>query len=177
MMGKLNNRFCLGVLAACILLSGCQPDSGGNGATGSGSASTSSAVALAEIGKTADGWYQVYDQALAQAKTSGKPMLIDFTGSDWCGWCIKLDQEVFSTSEFKQWAQEHVVLLKLDFPKNSPQPASLKQQNAELHDKFQVRGYPSVLFIDSNGNQIGQYGYEAGGPAVWTKKASEILGG
>ncbi len=177
MIRRLFDGIFVAVISAGILLTGCQPDPGGNTSAGKGAAAEAKDVSLAEIGKTADGWYQVYDQALAQAKTSGKPMLIDFTGSDWCGWCIKLDEEVFSTSEFKTWAKDNVVLLKLDFPRMAPQPKSLKEQNISLRDKFQIRGYPTILFVDATEQKLGTYGYDQGGPGTWIKKANEIVGG
>ena len=177
MMRKLRDGYLLAAISAGILLTGCQPDSGGKASAGRGATAEAPNVPLTEIGMTSDGWYQVYDQALAQAKASGKPMLIDFTGSDWCGWCIKLDEEVFSTSEFKAWAKDHVVLLKLDFPQMTPQPKSLKEQNAALRDKFKIRGYPTILFVDATEQKIGDYGYDQGGPGPWIKKANEIVGG
>lgn len=150
---------------------------GGSVATGGGGGGGSVAdVSLATIGLTEDGWFQSYEQAVAKSKESGKPILVDFTGSDWCGWCIRLDNEVFVTDEFKQWADEHVVLLKLDYPRSKQLPPSLKQQNDELLQKHGVRGFPTILFLDSSGTKLGDYGYDAGGPEVWTKKADEILG-
>jgi protein disulfide-isomerase len=100
---------------------------------------------------------------------------MDFTGSDWCGWCIKLKNEVFNTPEFKAWAAKKVVLLELDFPRKAEQSAELKKQNQELAQKFNIEGYPTIIFADANGKQLGQYGYDEGGPAVWTKKADEFL--
>ena len=78
------------------------------------------------------GWLTSYDDAVAQAEATGKPILADFTGSDWCGWCIKLDKEVFSTSAFKEWASENVILLVVDFPRSKTLPAKLKKQNQKL---------------------------------------------
>lgn len=121
------------------------------------------------------GWLTSYPDALAQSKASGKPILMDFTGSDWCGWCKKLKAEVFETSEFKQWATSNVVLLELDFPRRTSQSPAIKQQNQELAQKFGVRGYPTIIFASNSGKVLGQYGYDEGGPSVWTKKASSFL--
>ncbi|HMP79092.1 MAG TPA: thioredoxin family protein [Pirellulaceae bacterium] len=132
-------------------------------------------VPLSQIGLTDDGWFQVYDQAVAKARETGKPLLVDFTGSDWCGWCIKLDEEVFAHDEFKKWAEENVVLLKLDYPRSVRQPSSLMQQNDELRFKYQIQGYPTILFLDADGTTLGKAGYKPGGPAAWTSLAEEQL--
>lgn len=121
------------------------------------------------------GWLTSYSDAVAQSKSSGKPILMDFTGSDWCGWCKKLKAEVFETSEFKQWASSNVVLLELDFPRRTSQSPAVKKQNEELAQKFGVRGYPTIIFATHAGKVLGQYGYDEGGPAVWTKNASTYL--
>ncbi len=121
------------------------------------------------------GWLTSYSDAVAQSKATGKPILMDFTGSNWCGWCKKLKAEVFETAEFKKWASDNVVLLELDFPRGIPQSAALKQQNQELAQKFGVQGYPTIIFANSSGKVLGQYGYDEGGPSVWTKTASGYL--
>ncbi|MCC5829469.1 MAG: thioredoxin family protein [Phycisphaeraceae bacterium] len=69
-------------------------------------------------------WLESYDEAIKMARESGKPVMINFTGSDWCGWCIRLDREVFATSEFAKWSSDNVVLLKLDFPRRTPMPSN-----------------------------------------------------
>ena len=132
-------------------------------------------VPLSQIGLTPDGWFQSYEQAVVAAQASGKPILVDFTGSDWCGWCIRLDQEVFAQPEFREWAQNRVILLKVDLPRQTPQPPALKQQNENLRDKYQIDSYPTILFVDPQGNKIGRTGYEQGGPQVWTQKADQLL--
>ena len=123
----------------------------------------------------AGGWLTSYNDAVAQSKASGKPILMDFTGSDWCGWCKKLKAEVFETNEFKQWAGSNVVLLELDFPRRTAQSPAIKKQNEELAQKFGVSGYPTIIFATSAGKVLGQYGYDEGGPANWTRKASGYL--
>ena len=121
-------------------------------------------------------WMTDYNKALAMSKKTGKPILADFTGSDWCGWCIKLKQEVFSKPEFNAWAKKNVILLELDYPRKA-QPAALKAQNAKLAEKYQIQGYPTILFLGSKGQVIGKYGYDRGGPSVWTANASKMLQG
>jgi thioredoxin-related protein len=114
-----------------------------------------------------DTWLESYTQAAAAAKAGQKVILADFTGSDWCGWCKKLDKEVFATPEFATWAKEHVVLLKLDFPIQTPQAAAIRKQNQELQQKYGITGYPTILFLDADGKVLGKTGYVPGGPAKW----------
>ncbi|MCK6458840.1 MAG: thioredoxin family protein [Planctomycetes bacterium] len=120
-------------------------------------------------------WLTDFEAALARAKSEKKPILADFTGSDWCGWCIKLKDEVFSKDEFKEWAEENVVLLELDYPRKTEQPEALKKQNEDLKAKYQIRGYPTVLFLDAKGKVIGQSGYKPGGPEAWIADAKKVL--
>lgn len=122
-------------------------------------------------------WMTDYKAALALSKKTGKPILADFTGSDWCGWCIKLHKEVFDTPEFSKWAKSNVILLELDYPRSKPQSAAIKKQNGELVNKYQIQGYPTILFLNSKGDKLGEYGYDQGGPSVWTKKASAMFKG
>jgi thioredoxin-related protein len=120
-------------------------------------------------------WLTDFEAAKAAAKKENKVILADFTGSDWCGWCIKLKDEVFSKPEFASWAKDKVILLELDYPRSKELPAELKEQNARLKTEYGIRGYPTVLLLDAEGKQVGKLGYKAGGPAVWTKLADEQL--
>lgn len=110
------------------------------------------------------GWITDYDAALKQAKAEGKDVMIDFTGSDWCGWCIKLHDEVLDKQAFKEYAEKNLVLVYLDFPKGKPQTEALEKQNEELSKKYGVRGFPTLVILDSDGKKIGQMGYQRGGP-------------
>ena len=103
--------------------------------------------------------------------TTGKPIVANFTGSDWCGWCKKLKKEVFDKTEFKNWANENVVLLEVDFPRRVPQTEELKKQNRELQQMFKVGGYPTIHVFNvvvKDGklqlDPLKQSGYVAGGP-------------
>ena len=120
-------------------------------------------------------WETDFDKAQKRAAKEGKPMLVNFTGSDWCGWCIKLEGEVFSKKEFASWAEKNVILVKLDFPRKSNQSAAEKKRNQELSKKYGVRGFPTILFIDGKGKAIGKSGYLRGGPSAWIKSAEGIL--
>lgn len=130
-----------------------------------------------ETGRNEHGWLLSYDEALKESKESGKPILIDFTGSDWCGWCVRLHDEVFSKQEFANWAKENVVLLEVDFPQNKTQSPELQAQNRELKRRFGIRGFPTIVFLNNDEKELGRYGYDRGGPTVWTAKADMIIAG
>ena len=135
-----------------------------------------SAVVLASSTLFAgEGWQTDYKAALEQAAKTDKPVLLDFTGSDWCGWCIKLDKETFSQPEFKTFAEKNLVLVTVDFPNNKPQSADVKKQNEELQKKFGVDGFPTLVLLDSKGKEIARnVGYLAGGPKgfiEWVEKS------
>jgi protein disulfide-isomerase len=118
-------------------------------------------------------WHTNYEQALAAAKKDNKPVMMFFTGSDWCGWCIKLKDEVFSKPEWKTWAKG-VVLMELDFPRAKEQTAEMKAQNVKLRDALKIRGYPTVVFVNHEGKEVGRTGYMAGGPNPWIENAKKL---
>ncbi|MEI7927768.1 MAG: thioredoxin family protein [Verrucomicrobiales bacterium] len=132
-------------------------------------------AASCSLGLAAEGWGEDFEAAKAVAAKDKKPILVDFTGSDWCGWCIKLDKEVFSQKEFKEYAKDNVVLLKLDFPHEKHQTSKIKSQNEALSKKFGVQGYPTVLLLDADGNKIGETGYQEGGAAKYVEHLKELL--
>jgi thioredoxin-related protein len=110
-------------------------------------------------------WSLDFPQALARAKAGNKMVLIDFTGSDWCPWCIKFDEDVLSKSKFAAYADKNLVLVLADFPNHTKQSSALKQANQELQKKFQAEGYPTFVVLNSSGKEIGrQVGYLRGGP-------------
>jgi protein disulfide-isomerase len=129
------------------------------------------------------GWLVSVQEANVQSSKTGKPILANFTGSDWCGWCKKLRAEVFDTPEFKAWAKENVVLLELDYPRSFQLPADIKEQNAQMQQALGIRGYPTIHFLKLTSNDqgqinitsLGQMGYVAGGPTPWINQAKQYV--
>lgn len=120
-------------------------------------------------------WITDYKAALTAAKKGKKVVLMDFTGSDWCGWCKKLKAEVFDQPEFQQWAAKNAILLEVDFPKHKELPKELQEQNKKLGKEFDIKGYPTIILVDAKGKKIGQLGYMEGGPEKWTKEADKLI--
>jgi protein disulfide-isomerase len=127
-------------------------------------------------------WHTDVKKATDLSIKNKKPLMLFFTGSDWCGWCKKLKKEVFDTPEFSQWARENVILVELDFPRRTAVTPEIAQQNNELQQMFAVRGYPTVWMVNPSkkDNQIsfdrlGSTGYVAGGPSSWLSTANQIL--
>ena len=119
-------------------------------------------------------WLTSVPDASAQARKEHKLILLDFTGSDWCGWCKKLDAETFSRAEFTDYARKNLVLVEVDFPANKPQPAELKAANKALQAKYSVDGYPTLVVLKPDGTRLWkQEGYLEGGPAAMIAKLEE----
>jgi len=111
-----------------------------------------------------NGWLSNFKEAQEQAKSSKKLVLVDFTGSDWCGWCIKLDKEVFSTPEFQEYASKNLVLMEADFPRRKELPSEVKSQNERLAQDLGIQGFPTLVVFDSEGKKLAEFGYEAAVP-------------
>lgn len=108
------------------------------------------------------GWNDDYDKTLAKAKTEGRSVLLDFTGSDWCGWCIKLDNEVFTKPAFKRFAKDHLLLVELDYPHGKRLSKKIQEQNAELKIKYGVSGFPTLVLLSPDGKEVKRWsGYSA----------------
>jgi protein disulfide-isomerase len=116
-------------------------------------------------------WLTDLPKAEAQAKAENKIVLMDFTGSDWCGWCIKFKKEVLDTPEFQEYAAKNVVLVEVDFPNKKEQSADLKAANKALEKQYKVNGFPTLVVLDKDGKEIGrQVGYAKGGPKAFIEK-------
>jgi len=122
-----------------------------------------------------DEWITDYEKAFVIAKLENKHVLINFTGSDWCGWCKRLDREVFSQPAFKEYAKENLVLLKIDFPRRTPQSREVKIKNQGYAKMFAVRGFPSIFIVKSNQRVVLRTGYKAGGADNYISHISRMI--
>ena len=126
------------------------------------------ALLISALPALAGSWGDNYKNALATAAQENKKILLDFTGSDWCGWCMKLKQETFDQSQFKGFAANNLVLVEIDFPHSKSLSPEVAQQNAALKEQYHVGGFPTLVLLDSQGNIIKQHsGYIAGGPKAF----------
>lgn len=109
-------------------------------------------------------WMTDYQAAIAKAKKENKEVLLNFTGSDWCGWCKRLSAEVFDQPSFVEFANKNLICVTLDFPRRTPISAELKQQNSKLAQKHGIRGYPTILILNPAEDLLLRTGYQRGGP-------------
>ena len=123
---------------------------------------TALCTAPAVAGET---WFGDFDAAVAAAKKSNKDLFVDFTGSDWCGWCIRLHDEVLGFDEFVEAAEKNFVLVSLDYPRGKEAKAKVPnpERNEELSKKYEIKGFPTILLMDVDGVVYGRTGYQAGG--------------
>ncbi len=137
---------------------------------------------LAQEKKSELEWNTNLMEAVDKSIAEDKPLLMFFTGSDWCGWCKRLQAEAFYKPEFEKWAKENVVLMELDFPRRTPQSDEIRTQNMNMQRMFAVRGYPTIWFVNPTKNgteinfgKIGSTGYVRGGAEAWIAAADKIL--
>lgn len=116
-------------------------------------------LSAAEKGSGQIKWFDDYSKAVAEAKASNKPLLLFFTGSDWCMWCKKIEKEMFQTQGFVQEAGNSFVFVDVDFPMNKKLPENLVAQNASLKKKFGVTGFPTIIILNSQENFVAETGY------------------
>lgn len=120
-------------------------------------------------------WEENLETALQKAKTENKAVLVNFTGSDWCVWCQKLSAEVFSKSEFEDYAEGNLILVKIDFPEKIEQSAETKAYNNQLAQRYGVQGFPTILLFNSQGKMVLQTGYQPGGPVSYVEHLKSSL--
>lgn len=120
-------------------------------------------------------WITSYEEAVNQSKASGKPIILFFTGSDWCSWCHKLDNEVLNTPEFAQEAGDKFIFVKVDFPINTTLPPQEVAQNKQLQKKFDIKGFPTIVILDKSQQQIGVTGYRPGGGKAYASHLFKLV--
>lgn len=123
-------------------------------------------------------WNGSFDEALSNAKRLDKPIVLIFSGSDWCGPCISLDKRIWQSKEFQNYAREHYVLYKADFPrkKNNALEESKVRENKALAEKFNPKGYfPLVVILNKNQNVLGTTGFKKGTPANYIAHLNSLI--
>lgn len=132
-------------------------------------------LAFTSFARAESDWLNDYKKAQDEAKTNHKLLLLNFTGSDWCGWCIKFDKDILSQPQFKNYAHDNLVLLELDFPRRKPQPTEVKKQNLQLAQQYEVLGFPTIVVLNSSGQKLWQYdGYFPGGPEAFIAQLEKL---
>lgn len=132
-------------------------------------------VSITSVLAGGEGWTHDFSAAKKQAATEEKDLLIDFTGSDWCGWCIRLNKEVFSHDPFKDGVKDKFVLVELDYPKDkSILSEETIKQNEELQAKYSIKGFPTILLADAEGRPFARTGYQEGGPEKYVAHLDEL---
>ena len=160
------HRF-LAIVALCLsaVFSGCD---------NSKPKKAEAAVPKTEVAVERVSWLTDLDEGIKVAKAEKKAILVDFTGSDWCGWCIRLKKEVFDQKEFAA-ATKDFVLVELDYPQKKKQSAEVKAKNKALSEKFGIEGFPTIMLLDANGEPFAQTGYQAGGPVKYLAHLAELM--
>lgn len=120
-------------------------------------------------------WLTDLPKAQAQARAEGKHVFIHFSGSDWCGWCIKLRKEVFTKPDFEAYSKSNLVLVRIDFPRRTNQPPAIQKSNQKLAEQFQVQGYPTLLLLDAQGARLGTVNYGHGGAKQFVADVEKVL--
>jgi thiol-disulfide isomerase/thioredoxin len=119
-------------------------------------------------------WRTDYRAALTEAKAQQQHVFVFFTGSDWCGWCKRLNKEILSQAEFRDYANQNLILVEVDFPRFKELPSELKKQNDLLQRAFQIEGYPTVVVLNAKGKEIGRLGYQEGGPGPFVRALKKM---
>lgn len=120
-------------------------------------------------------WMTNFEEASLKAKKEKKALLLFFTGSDWCGWCHKLENEALDTTDFSDAVGDRFIFVVVDFPLRTPLDATLTAQNKELQRKFDVKGFPTVILLDENGGLIGSTGYKPGGGHSYAEHLKKMV--
>ena len=118
-------------------------------------------------------WRTDLPAAAADARQNQRLVLLNFSGSDWCGWCKKLDAEVFSQPAFQEYAAANLVAVLADFPRRTKLDEKLQAQNERLLQHFQVEGFPTLMLFNPEGEFIARLGYQPGGPATFIQSIQQ----
>jgi thioredoxin-related protein len=125
--------------------------------------------------KADSAWQTDYKKAQEDAKTNHRLLLVDFTGSDWCGYCIRFNREILSKAQFKDYASKNLVLLEIDFPRAKQQSVTLRQQNERLAQEYQIEGFPTIVVLNGDGHKVWRFdGYFPDGPDAFIAELEKL---
>jgi thioredoxin-related protein len=119
-------------------------------------------------------WMTDFEAARKRAAAENKDLFLNFSGSDWCGWCQALDKEVFSEKLFINEAKKYFVFVLLDFPQSKKQSEEIRTQNSRLAQRYRVDGFPTIILADAAGKPYAETGYQKGGPMVYLQHLAEL---
>ena len=123
-------------------------------------------------------WLVDLKKAQDEAKASHKLLLLNFTGSDWCGYCFQLDRAILHQQQFKDYASKNLVLLEVDFPRAKQQSRTLKEQNQRLAEEYQIEGFPTIVVLNGEGRKVWRYdGYFPDGPDAFIAALEKLRKG
>lgn len=134
-----------------------------------------SAFAALAFAAEPEGWSTDFEQAKKTAAEKKLPILMDFSGSDWCIWCKRLDSEVFSQKAFRDYAKDNLVLFLADFPIGAQQAEELHKQNLKLQSRYRVSSYPTVILVNAQGEETARTGYRKGGAEAYVDHLKGLL--
>ncbi|HEY7001691.1 MAG TPA: thioredoxin family protein [Candidatus Udaeobacter sp.] len=135
-------------------------------------------LVLAPFAGAESDWLTDYKKAQQEAKAGNKFLLLDFTGSDWCGWCKKFDKEVLLQPQFKDFARDNLVVVELDFPRAKQQSPELRKQNRELAQQYDIVGFPTIVVLSADGQKLWRYdGYFPDGPDAFIAQLQKLRKG
>jgi thioredoxin-related protein len=123
-------------------------------------------------------WGTNYKKAQEEAKASNKLVLLNFTGSDWCGYCIQFDRLILSQPQFKDYAAKNLILVEIDFPRQKPQNVETRKQNQELAERYQVEGFPTLIVLNGEGKTVWRFdGFYTAGVAAFLAELDKVRKG
>ena len=135
-------------------------------------------LSTASCARADQAWTADYKTAQQEAKAGHKLLLLDFTGSDWCGFCFQLDKAILSQPQFKDYASKNLVLVEVDFPARKAQSVETKRQNQELRQRYQVEGFPTLVVLNGEGKTVWRYdGLYSGGIAAFLAELDKVRKG
>lgn len=137
--------------------------------------STTSEINAASTQGQGIAWQTNYEGAVSLAKSNSKPIILFFTGSDWCGWCNRLEEEVFDTPDFAALSKDKFIFVKIDFPLYTALSQQLSSQNKQLKKRFDIRSFPTIVIIDPQEQQIGTTGYRPGGGSQYAAHLDKLI--